>query len=586
MRLAAGMTDESGKFLSLSCDHMRSAASRQADNNNNDIRAGQPSAWPDSPKESFMKGVNQEQVGAEALVITAEYDTDYMVGQDNVKLLGLDVHNPVFGISAGLILLFIIATLLFPNGAKEALTGARGWSIENFDWLFMVGCNLFVIFCLALIVLPVGRIRLGGVNAKPEFSSVSWFSMLFAAGMGIGLMFWSVAEPVAYYTDWYGTPLNAPANTPEGAQMALGATMFHWGLHPWAIYGVVALALAFFAYNKGLPLTIRSAFYPLLGRHTWGPIGHIIDILAVLATIFGLATSLGLGAQQAAGGLNYLFGIANDLSTQVAVIIIVTGVALFSVARGLDGGVKLLSNINMIIAAAMIAVIIVVGPTLAIFDSVGTVVGSYASNLVALSGWVDREDTTWFHGWTVFYWAWWVSWSPFVGMFIARVSRGRTVREFITAVLLIPTLVTVVWMSVMGGTAIEQASNGIGQLANGIGDVSQAMFQMFENMPLTGLLSAVGIVLVLVFFVTSSDSGSLVIDSITAGGKTDAPMPQRLFWATLVGIIAGTLLVGGGSEALVALQAGAITTGLPFTLVLILMCLSLYRGLKSEVHLH
>ena len=533
-----------------------------------------------------MKGVNQERVGAEALVITAEYDTDYQVGQDNVKLLGLDVHNPVFGVSAGLTLMFIIMTLLFPASAKEALTGARSWSIEHFDWLFMLGCNLFVVFCLALIVLPVGRIRLGGVNAKPEFSTLSWFSMLFAAGMGIGLMFWSVAEPVAYYTDWYGTPLNAPANTPEGASMALGATMFHWGLHPWAIYGVVGLSLAFFAYNKGLPLTIRSAFYPLLGRHTWGVIGHLIDILAVLATIFGLATSLGLGAQQAAGGLNYLFGIANDLSTQVAVIIIVTAVALFSVARGLDGGVKLLSNINMIIAAALIAVIIVVGPTLAIFKSLGTIAGSYAENMVALSGWTDREDTTWFHGWTVFYWAWWISWSPFVGMFIARVSRGRTVREFITAVLLIPTLVTLLWMSVMGGTAIEQASHGIGQLANGIDDVSQAMFHMFENLPLTSLLSVVGVVLVLVFFITSSDSGSLVIDSITAGGKTDAPMPQRLFWASLVGIIAGTLLVGGGSEALTALQAGAVSTGLPFTAILILMCLSLYRGLRSEVHLH
>ncbi|MBV1790436.1 BCCT family transporter [Marinobacterium sp. D7] len=533
-----------------------------------------------------MKGVKSDPSVAEAAVITDEYDTDYQVGQDNVNILGLDVHNPVFGISAGLILLFIIATLLFPAGAKEALTGARGWSIENFDWLFMVAGNIFVIFCLALIVLPVGRVRLGGVNAKAEFSTVSWFSMLFAAGMGIGLMFWSVAEPVAYYTDWYGTPLNAAARTPEGADMALGATMFHWGLHPWAIYGVVALALAFFSYNKGLPLTLRSAFYPILGRHTWGVLGHVVDILAVLATIFGLATSLGLGAQQAAGGLNYLFGIANDISTQVAVIVVVTCIALFSVARGLDGGVKLLSNINMLIAAGLIALIIVVGPTLAIFKTAGTILGSYAENIIPLSNWIGREDGTWFHGWTVFYWAWWISWSPFVGMFIARISRGRTVREFITAVLLVPTLVTVVWMAVMGGTAMEQATNGVGQLANGIGDVSQAMFQMFENLPATTLLSVVGIVLVLVFFITSADSGSLVIDSITAGGKTDAPMPQRMFWATLVGIIAGTLLVGGGSEALTALQAGAITTGLPFTVVLVLMCFSIYLGLKSEVHLH
>ncbi|UTW10216.1 BCCT family transporter [Marinobacterium rhizophilum] len=518
----------------------------------------------------------------DSTVAENEYDTDYELGQDNVQIMGMDVHNPVFGVSAGLILLFIVATLLFPSEAKTALTGARGWSIENFDWLFMIGGNLFVLFCLALIVLPVGKVRLGGAKAKPEFSTLSWFSMLFAAGMGIGLMFWSVAEPVAYYTDWYGTPLNVAPRTAEGADLALGATMYHWGLHPWAIYGVVALALAFFCYNKGLPMTIRSAFYPLLGERCWGPIGHVIDILAVLATIFGLATSLGLGAQQASGGLNYLFGIENSLSTQIVVIVCVTAVALMSVARGLDGGVKLLSNINMVIAASLVALVIVVGPTLQIFGSIGTIVGSYVENVIPLSNWVGREDGTWFHGWTVFYWAWWVSWSPFVGMFIARVSRGRTVREFLTAVLLVPTLVTALWMGAFGGTAVEQAQAGIGELANGIGDVSLAMFQMFENMPLSMLMSSVAVMLVLVFFITSADSGSLVIDSITSGGKTDAPMMQRLFWASLVGVIAAVLLVGGGSEALTALQAAAITTGLPFTLVLMLMCLSLYKGLRAE----
>ncbi len=513
-----------------------------------------------------------------------EYDTDYKLGQDNVQIMGMDVHNPVFGTSAGLILLFIVGTLMFPAEAKVALTGARGWSIDNFDWLFMIDGNLFVLFCLALILLPVGKVRLGGAQAKPEFSTLSWFSMLFAAGMGIGLMFWSVAEPVAYYTDWYGTPLNVAPRTAEGADLAMGATMYHWGLHPWAIYGVVALALAFFCYNKGLPMTIRSAFYPLLGEKCWGPIGHVIDILAVLATIFGLATSLGLGAQQASGGLNYLFGIENSLTTQIVVIVCVTAVALMSVARGLDGGVKLLSNINMVIAAALVSLVIVVGPTLQIFGSIGSILGSYVENIVPLSNWVDREDGTWFHGWTVFYWAWWISWSPFVGMFIARVSRGRTVREFLTAVLLVPTLVTALWMGAFGGTAIEQAQAGVGELANGIGDVSLAMFQMFENLPLSMLMSSVAVLLVLVFFITSADSGSLVIDSITSGGKTDAPMIQRLFWASLVGIIAAVLLVGGGSEALTALQAAAITTGLPFTLVLMLMCVSLYKGLKAEVY--
>jgi BCCT family betaine/carnitine transporter len=314
--------------------------------------------------------------------------------------------------------------------------------------------------------------------------------------------------------------------------------------------------------------------------------GNLIDILAVVATIFGLATSLGLGAQQASGGLNYLFGIANDLSTQIAVIIAVTAVALISVARGLNGGVKILSNVNMVLAAALISIVFVVGSTSAILASVGSIFVSYVENIIPLSNWIGREDTTFFHDWTVFYWAWWISWSPFVGMFIARVSKGRTVREFVTAVLLAPTVVTLVWMAVMGGSAIDQVSNGVGALAGGLGDVAQAMFQMFENMALTSLLSVLGIVLVLTFFITSADSGSLVIDSITAGGKVDAPMPQRLFWATLVGLIAGTLLVGGGSEALSALQAGAVTTGLPFQFVLIAMVFSLYKGLSSEVHLY
>lgn len=465
--------------------------------------------------------------------------------------------------------------------------GARGWSINNFDWLFMIAGNIFVLFCLALIVMPFGKIRLGGTNAKPEHSTISWFSMLFAAGMGIGLMFWSVAEPVAYYTDWYGTPLNVEARTPAGEHAAMGATMFHWGLHPWAIYGVVALSLAFFAYNKGLPLTIRSAFYPLLGEKVWGGIGHFIDVLAVIATIFGLATSLGLGSQQATSGLNFLFDIPNTLTTQIIVILAVTAVAILSVSRGLEGGVKLLSNINMIMAAALAIFVLVLGSTAAILGSVGTILLGYIDGIIPLSNWIGREDDNFYHGWTVFYWAWWISWAPFVGMFIARVSRGRTVREFLTAVLLVPTVVSLFWMAIFGGSAIEQVNNAVGALGeNGLTDVSLAMFQMFEHLPLTSVISFVGIVLVLVFFVTSSDSGSLVIDGITAGGKTDAPMIQRVFWAVLEGIIAIALLVGGGAEALSAIQAAAITIGLPFTVLMLIMCVGLYKGLQSDLHLY
>ena len=514
--------------------------------------------------------------------MSIDYETDYDVGQDNVQVMGMDLHNPVFFISALLIITFVVGTLAFPEAANSMLNGAKAWAIEHFDWLFMVSGNIFVLFCIALAVMPTGKIRLGGQKAKPEFSTLSWFAMLFAAGMGIGLMFWSVAEPVAYYTDWYGTPLSVAPNTEEAKHLAMGATMYHWGLHPWSIYAVVALSLAFFAYNKGMPLTIRSAFYPILGERCWGWPGHIIDTLAVVATIFGLATSLGLGAQQASGGLHFLFDTPNAINMQLAVIFGVTSIAVISVMRGLDGGVKLLSNINMMLALFLLLFVIVAGPTLLIITGFATTAVDYVSNIIPLSNWIGREDDTWFHGWTVFYWAWWISWSPFVGMFIARISKGRTVREFITAVLLVPTIITIIWMSTFGGTGLDQAVNGVGELSNGIGDVSLAFFQMLENLPWSGIISFMAITLVLVFFVTSSDSGSLVIDSITAGGKLDAPVPQRVFWAVMEGVIAGALLYGGGKEALKALQSGSVATGLPFTFVLLLMCVSLYMGLSAE----
>ncbi|MGB8713708.1 MAG: BCCT family transporter, partial [Onishia taeanensis] len=490
--------------------------------------------------------------------MTHDDDPILTPGQDNKQILGLDFHNPVFPVSALAILAFILYALVYPDQSNSQMTAARGFAIEHFDWLFMISGNVFVILCLALIVLPLGRIRLGGPSARPEHSTISWFSMLFAAGMGIGLMFWSVAEPVAYYTDWYGTPLNAAPDTPEGASAAIGATMFHWGLHPWAIYAVVGLSLAFFAYNRGLPLTLRSAFTPLLGQHVRGWVGHVIDIVAVLSTIFGLATSLGFGATQAAGGLNYLFDVPNTLGTQLAIIVGVTTVALYSVWRGIDGGVKLFSNINMVIALVLLLFVIFTGSTLLFVNGLWDTSVAYLTHILPLSNWIGREDQTWFHGWTVFYWAWWISWSPFVGMFIARVSRGRTVREFLMAVLLVPTLVTIVWMTAFGGNALAQSAGGVGELADGIGEVSLAMFQMLEHLPLTTLTSTMAIVLVLVFFITSSDSGSLVIDSITAGGKVDAPRSQRVFWATQEGVIAGILLYGGGDKALGALQAGAV----------------------------
>jgi BCCT family betaine/carnitine transporter len=509
--------------------------------------------------------------------------TDYTVGQDNVRKWGFDIHNPVFGISSGLIVLFLLAILITDSAtAKEFLDGVKWDIIGTFDVLFMWSANFFVVFCLFLIISPWGKIRLGGDDAKAEHSTISWLAMLFAAGMGIGLMFWGVAEPVAYFTGWYETPLGVEAGTPEAARMALGATMYHWGLHPWAIYAVVAVSLAFFTYNKGLPLSIRSIFYPLLGDKTWGWPGHIIDILAVLATLFGLATSLGLGAQQAAAGIHHVFDIEAGVGLQIVVIVGVTLLAIISVIRGIDGGVKLLSNVNMLIAFVLL--VFVAMSAMAI--SLGTIpqtLGSYIENIIPLSNPHGREDEAWFQGWTVFYWAWWISWSPFVGMFIARVSKGRTIREFITAVLLIPTSVTVIWMSIYGGIAIDQVMNNVGALGTeGLTKVPLAMFQMFDELAMGSILSVVAIVLVMVFFITSSDSGSLVIDSITSGGKIDAPVPQRIFWASVEGAIAIALLWIGGTEAIQALQAGAISTGLPFTIILLLMCVSLVMGLRTE----
>ena len=505
---------------------------------------------------------------------------DYEVGQDNIRILGLDIHNPVFLISAVTIVGFVIFVLMFQEGAAEFFGALRPWLTSTFDWVFMIAGNIFVLFCLFLIVSPLGKIRLGGPDAKPDYSYAGWFAMLFAAGMGIGLMFFGVLEPVYHFQN---PPLGASGEDLEAArQLGMAATIFHWGLHPWAIYAVVALSLAFFCYNRGLPLTIRSAFYPILGKAVWGWFGHVIDTLAVFATLFGLATSLGFGAEQASAGLNYLFGIGVTDNLKIFLIIGITIVALGSVLMGLDAGVKRLSEINMVLAFLLLIFVVVMGPTLDIITGFFQGAVAYAVNIVPLSNWIGREDTDFLHGWTTFYWAWWISWTPFVGMFIARVSKGRTVREFVICVLIIPTIVCVLWMNAFGGTAVSQFVNdgytGVTEtIANWTPELS--LFKMLEPLPMSGVLSFVGITLVIVFFVTSSDSGSLVIDTITAGGKVDAPVAQRIFWCTFEGLVAIALLLGGG---LGSLQAAAIATGFPFAIVLVLMCFSTLKGLRAE----
>jgi BCCT family betaine/carnitine transporter len=522
-------------------------------------------------------------------------DTDYKVGQDNIIVnvgpFGLDIHNRVFAVSGLLVVAFVVLTLAFQNQVEPLFSGMRGWLTSNLDWFFISAGNVFVVVCLGLAISPLGKVRLGGTEATPDYTYLGWFSMLFAAGMGIGLMFFGVSEPLSHFgsafggtamengvrTDW--APLGAAAGDAEAAtRLAMAATIYHWALHPWAIYAILALGLALFSFNKGLPLTVRSVFYPLLGERVWGWPGHIIDILAVLATLFGLATSLGYGAAQASSGLNFLFDVPLGNTTQVVLVIGITAIALFSVVAGLDAGVKRLSEINMILAVILLLFVIAVGPTLDIVSGCFGNLGAYFQHLPALANPVGRDDANFSQGWTAFYWAWWISWSPFVGMFIARVSRGRTVREFIISVLIVPSLACVLWMTVFGETAIIQFVRD-GYEAATQAELPLQLFSMLNALPLAQITSFIAIILVVVFFVTSSDSGSLVIDVIAAGGKVDAPTPQRVFWCIFEGLVAIALILGGG---LVALQAMAVSTGLPFTIVLLMSTVAVIKGLMSE----
>jgi BCCT family betaine/carnitine transporter len=511
------------------------------------------------------------------------YDTDYELGQDNVEVAGLDVHNPVFPLSAGLIILFAALSLIFPAASSHYMTAAKTWTLQSADWLFAITPVIVFAFALYLTVSPMGKIRLGGPSARPEFRTHSWVAMLFAAGVGVGFMFYGAAEPLAYYTDWYGTPLNAVAGTPEAERLAFSATIFHWGLAPWAIYAIVGLALGFFAHNKGLPLSIRSACYHVFGERIWGWPGHIIDMFAVVSTVFGLATTIGIGATQATSGLAYLFGFEPNRGVQILLIAMMTGLAVLSVLRGMNGGVKLLSDINMGIAFGLLMFVIIAGPTMLIFTGLGANLLDYVLDMPALTNWVGRPDIVWFHDWTIFYWAWWISWSPFVGMFIARISKGRTVREYFTVVLLAPFTICVIWFTAFGETALSFNKSGTGELGEGMTSASLVLFQMLADLPFAEVTSMIAILLLIVFIVTSADSGALVVDTITSGGKTDAPVVQRVFWTCMLGLTASALLYGGGTDVLRSLQAGTITAALPFTLILLASCFSLYLGLRDEL---
>jgi choline/glycine/proline betaine transport protein len=488
-----------------------------------------------------------------------------------------DVDNQVFWPSAAIIIAFIAVTLIVGEPMDQIFSSIQS-SISNAGgWFFILSVNIFLFFVLFIAFSKYGKIRLGGAKSRPEFSTMAWFAMLFSAGMGIGILFWSVGEPISHFIN----PPNADPRTVEAARESMEITFLHWGLHAWGIYALVGMALAFFTFNKKLPLTLSSVFYPLLGEKVHGPWGKVINVLAVVATLFGLATSLGMGVQQVSAGLAHLVNLPDTITSQVILITVITLAATGSVVAGLSGGVKKLSQLNMIIGGVFLLFMLIVGPSLFIFNSFIQNIGSYVQNFFELSSWTESyQQSDWQSDWTVFYWAWWVSWSPFVGMFIARISRGRTLKEFVLGVLIVPTLITFFWLSTFGGSAMFLELNSLADIASAVTDnIATSLYVLLEQFPLSSITSIVGVVLVTSFFITSSDSGSLVVDSLTAGGKLDAPVPQRVFWAMTEGAVAAVLLIGGG---LGALQTAAISTGLPFAILLFILMWSLLKGLKKE----
>ncbi|MFW6067892.1 MAG: BCCT family transporter [Myxococcota bacterium] len=492
----------------------------------------------------------------------------------------LAVSPPVFFISGGLLLLFMTFGVLDSELAMKVFRAVLDGVSTRFGWFYVLAVAFFVVFAIVLAFSRFAHLRLGDDDDRPDFSTLTWFSMLFSAGMGIGLLFFGVAEPIMHYTD----PPGMEGRSLEAAKSALPLTFFHWGLHAWGIYVVMGLSIAYFSFRRKLPLAIRSTFYPLLGERIHGWPGHLIDILAVLGTLFGLATSLGLGAMQVNAGLHHLFGLPVGSMVQLVLIAIITGAATISLVTGVEKGIRRLSELNMILAALLMVFVFVVGPTQFVLDSFADNIGFYLRDLVVRTFHIRAlGDHDWSKEWTLFYWGWWIAWSPFVGMFVARISRGRTIREFIVGVSLAPTLVTFVWFTVFGDTALWLERFGGGGIADAVeAEVSTAIYVVLERLPLAAVTSMLAASVVAVFFVTSSDSASFVVDMLTSGGHPDPPIWQRVFWAVTEGAVAAVLLYVGGRQALEALQSAVVSIGLPFCALLVVMCFSLLRGLRSD----
>lgn len=494
-----------------------------------------------------------------------------------IKKINKHIHPVVFYTSSLLVIFTLFYGVIATEQLSETIKYLHREIVTKFGWFYILSVASFLIFSIWLMLSRFGHVRLGKNNEKPQYGFFAWMSMLFSAGMGIGLIFYGVAEPIMHFA----SPPTMEGSTVEAAKEAMRITFFHWGVHAWAIYALVGCALAYFAFRKDRPLTIRTLLYPVFGDKINGRVGDAIDILATLGTLFGVATSLGLGVMQVNAGLAHVFDVEQSIQVQILLISGITLLATISVALGLDRGILLLSKFNILAAGLLLCFVFLAGPSIGILNSLVQNIGHYLQYIPEASFWTAAySKPEWLRGWTVFYWAWWIAWSPFVGMFIARISRGRTIREFTMGVLFIPASVTFLWMTTFGDTAIHFELDGIVSMTQAVSDnVPVALFTFLEHLPWSAVTSCMAMVVIVTFFVTSSDSGSYVIDIITSGGKLEAPVWQRIFWAVLEGFVAAVLLLCGGLKAL---QTAAIATALPFCLVLILVMIGLVKMLKKE----
>ncbi|WP_105171903.1 BCCT family transporter [Pseudoalteromonas sp. T1lg24] len=488
------------------------------------------------------------------------------------------LNKAVFLPASFVISVLLIVAIMAPEFSNELYNSLQTTIVTNGGWFYILAVAIILGFVLYLSLSRFGSVKLGPDHSTPDYKLSTWIAMLFAAGMGIGLMFFGVAEPIMHYV----SPPTAEVNSLDAIREAMKITFFHWGFHAWGIYAIVALVLAYFSYRHRLPLTLRSALHPIIGDKIYGWQGHVVDVFAVVSTVFGVATSLGLGASQVNSGLNYLFDIDVSVLNQVLIMLAITALASISVATGLDKGIKILSETNMLLAIALLIFIFVLGPSVFLLQAYVQNVGQYLSEIVSNTfNLFAYEKKSWIGGWTIFYWGWWLAWAPFVGLFIARISKGRTIREFILGVMVVPTAFTLLWMTIFGNSAIylvvEQGYVSLMEMVSS--DSAVALFVFLEAFPWSAFLTGLSILMIVIFFVTSCDSGAMVINMLCSNGEDDTPLWQRLYWAIGVGVVAAVLSLVGGLNAL---QTMTIASALPFAIVLLFACFGLVKALQIE----